>query len=226
MNKNQFSVIIRTRNEERWVGHTIQSVLDNLFRPEIIIIDDSSTDCTIEIAKRFQSNPNLNDKSSPNYTDIKIHTINDYTPGKAINMGVKLSSNLNLMVISSHCVINEFNESKVINDLDNYSAIFGKQIPIMDGKKITKRYIWEHFGDKEVVNMFSKMENRFFFHNAFAFYKKETLTKFKFDEYLSGKEDRYWAVDIVKNNLEYLYDPSIIVSHHYTQNGNTWKGNG
>ena len=44
---SQFSVIIRTKNEERWIGHAIQSVLDNLYKPEIIIIDNNSSDETI-----------------------------------------------------------------------------------------------------------------------------------------------------------------------------------
>ena len=33
--KNKISVIIRTRNEERWIGHAIQSMIDLLQKPEI-----------------------------------------------------------------------------------------------------------------------------------------------------------------------------------------------
>lgn len=226
MENNQFSVIIRTRNEERWVGHTIQSVLDNLFRPEIIIIDNNSSDNTLEIVRRFQSNPNLSEATSPNYTNITIHKIDEYTPGKSLNMGIELSNNDNLMIISSHCVIAEFDEAKVLHNLKKFAAIFGKQIPVMDGKKITPRYVWSHFGSEEKTNMYSQMEDRYFFHNAFSFFHKKIVSRLKFDEYLSGKEDRYWAADAIKENLEYLYDPSLKVFHHYTPNGNTWKGNG
>ena len=74
--------------------------------------------------------------------------------------------------------------------------------------------------------MYSQMEDRYFFHNAFSFFNKKIVSRLKFDEYLSGKEDRYWAADAIKENLEYLYDPSLKVFHHYTPNGNTWKGNG
>ena len=38
--KSDVSVIIRTKNEERWIGHTIQSVIDQLEKPEIIVIDN------------------------------------------------------------------------------------------------------------------------------------------------------------------------------------------
>ena len=38
--KDKISVVIRTRNEERWIGHVIQSVIDHLDKPEIIIVDN------------------------------------------------------------------------------------------------------------------------------------------------------------------------------------------
>ena len=41
--KDKISVVIRTRNEERWIGHVIQSVIDHLDKPEIIIVDNNST---------------------------------------------------------------------------------------------------------------------------------------------------------------------------------------
>ena len=41
---DNISVIIRCRNEEQWIGHSIQSVIDNFDNPEIVIIDNNSTD--------------------------------------------------------------------------------------------------------------------------------------------------------------------------------------
>ena len=87
---SQFSVIIRTKNEERWIGHAIQSVLDNLYKPEIIIIDNNSSDETIEIVKNFIEAPKLKNKTE-NYTNIKIFNIKNYSPGKSLNYGVKKS---------------------------------------------------------------------------------------------------------------------------------------
>ena len=48
-----FSVIIRVRNKEQFVGHTIQSVLDFLPGAEIIVIDNNSKDESINICKMF-----------------------------------------------------------------------------------------------------------------------------------------------------------------------------
>ena len=53
------SVIIRCKDEERWIGHSIQSVLDFIPENEIIIIDNNSKDRSMEIVGQFQSNPSL-----------------------------------------------------------------------------------------------------------------------------------------------------------------------
>ena len=226
--KSDVYVIIRTKNEERWIGHTIQSVIDQLEKPEIIVIDNNSQDKTLDIVRHFIQEPKLSTtkNTNPNFTKIKILKVTDYTPGKSINYGVSKASNDYILIISAHCVLNKINMKKHKKDLNNHVAIFGNQIPKWNGKKISKRYIWSHFVNKEVVNMYSKLEDRFFFHNAIALYKKKILKKEIFNPNLLGKEDRYWANQVIKINKSILYDPKIEVDHHYTLNGNTWKGIG
>ena len=216
------SVIIRCKNEERWIGHAVQSVLDHIDFPEIIIINNKSTDDSINIVKQFIRDPSLKG-SNKNYTNIKIVNLDDYSPGKALNLGVQSASKQHIMVLSAHCMLKKINLNKHIEDLENYSGIFGKQNPIYFGKKILRKYIWKHFIDSRVDNMFSDLEDRYFFHNAISFFKKEFLLKNKFNESVTSKEDRYWAHDIVKKNLKYLYDPEIEADHFYTKDGNTWK---
>ena len=86
--KERISVIIRSKNEERWIGHCIQSVIEFLDKPEIIIVDNNSSDETIPIIKSFKEDPNFKVKKN-NYTKIKILSIDNYSPGRAINLGVK-----------------------------------------------------------------------------------------------------------------------------------------
>ena len=222
---SNFSVIIRTRNEEQWVGHAIQSVLDHLYKPEIIIIDNNSSDKTLEIVNQFAEDPLLNSDSTK-YTKVKIFNINNYSPGRSLNFGVMKSTKKNILIISAHCILKKFSETQILKSLKNYVCVFGNQIPVYRGKKITKRYIWSHFIDEKSLNMFSKLENRYFLHNALAVYRKDTLKKYPFDPNLTGKEDRYWANKIVKRRMKYLYDPTMIAEHQYTNNGNTWKGIG
>ena len=218
------SVIIRTKNEERWVGHAIQSVLSNLKKPEIIIIDNNSTDETLKIIGLFIQDKMLGDKKNRNYTNIKIFNINNYTPGKALNLGVKKSTKDIILVLSAHCQLQKIDFEKHKKDLNKYDCIFGKQNPVYKGKNVMKRYIWNHFTDKRTINMYSDYEKRYFLHNALAIYKRKTLIKNKFNEALVAKEDRYWANSLINKNKKILYDPNLSALHHYTENGNTWKG--
>lgn len=226
--KDSISVIIRCKNEERWIGHAIQSVLDKIEKPEIIIVDNNSNDDSLNIARYFKQDPLLDEKNNKNYTDIKIIKIDDYTPGKSLNHAVLKSKNENILILSAHCTLKKINIKKHIEDLKKYVCVFGNQNPIFKGKKITKRYIWSHFENKQIVNMYSKLEKRFFLHNALCFYKKNFLKKNPFDENLQGKEDRYWINKLMKNrkNINFLYDPSLEADHHYTLDGNTWLGIG
>ena len=224
--KTNFSVIIRSKNESRWIGHCIQSLIDNMNSPEIILLDNNSSDSTLEIVRNFIKDPFRTNQQNKRYTKIKIYKINEYTPGKTINFGVSKSSNDYIMILSAHCVIKKFNEENFIKNFNKQVCVFGKQIPVYKGKKISRRYIWSHFVEEKIVNMYSELEKRYFLHNAAAAYSKKILLEYPFDEYLSGKEDRYWANEIVAKKESYIYDPEFVVDHHYTINGNTWKGIG
>lgn len=209
------SVIIRNHNESEYIGFAIQSVLDYIPNAEILVIDDHSTDDSLEVVRLFN-----------NRGDIKIITIDGYTPGKAINLGAEIAKYDTILVLSAHSQIVKMDLDYITTHLKTHSAVFGNQTPIYRGKKISKRYIWSHFVDREVVDMHSTIEDRAFLHNAFCFYNKPDLVNNPFDESLPGKEDRYWAIDILEQGKSYLYTPSIEVNHYYTGNGATWKGLG
>ncbi len=218
----KISAIIRVKNEEKYIGFCIQSILDFFNKPEIIIVNDESTDNTIDIINHFKEDKSIKSKDK-RYTNIKIIDIDDYTPGKSINIGVKQASNDFILIISAHCKIIKFDKKNTFEYLNKNYAIFGNQIPIWNGKRILKRYIWSNFKQKKEINMFSKEENRYFFHNAFSMFNKSLLTNNPFNENLIGKEDRYWANDFIKSKNKIIYLPNNEVEHYYTDNGATWK---
>ena len=51
---DDISVILRVRNEEQWLGHCIQSILDNFKHPEIITIDNNSSDKSINYITKYK----------------------------------------------------------------------------------------------------------------------------------------------------------------------------
>ena len=210
------SIIIRNRNEGEHIGFAIQSCLDHFDKPEIIIVDNNSTDDSLQVVNLFKDR-----------TNIKVITINDYTPGKSINLGVKHSTNDIVLVLSAHSQITKINKDWIEKDLNNHVAVFGNQSPIYKGKKISKRYIWSHFTKIRHQNLYSKIEDRYFLHNAFCFYKREFLIENPMPEQYPGKEDRFWAKDMIDKGHTYLYDGlHQTCNHFYTSNGATWKGIG
>ena len=211
------SIIIRNKDESDFIGHAIQSCVDNFKDPEIIIVDDNSQDDSDRVISLFDN------------TNIRIYSLpKKYSPGYSLNYGVSKCNNNTILVLSAHCQLTNLEgwEKRIKTQLNNYCAVFGKQTPIYRGKKITPRYIWSHFGDTQEKNLFSKIEQRYFLHNAFCFYNKEFLKNNPFDENLHGKEDRYWAIDMVKQGHNYLYDPKLKCNHFWTPRGATWKGIG
>jgi glycosyltransferase involved in cell wall biosynthesis len=209
------SIIVRNRNEGEYIGFTLQSICDHIPSAEVIVMDNNSTDDSMDVVTLF--NTRLN---------IKTSNIDNYTPGKSLNTAVGMCSNDIILILSAHSQITKMDLGYVQSLLKLHSAVFGNQTPIYRGKKISKRYIWSHFVDTEVVNIHSTIEDRPFLHNAFCFYNKSDLIETPFDEEVSTKEDRYWAIDILKESKSYLYTPSIEVNHYYTGNGATWKGLG
>ena len=95
----------------------------------------------------------------------------------ALNYGVEKANRDTILVLSSHCQIDTIGPygfgkiEELLND-QGYVAVFGDQTPIWRGKKISKNYVWSHFGTEDQQNMWSKIENRFFLHNDFCFYSK------------------------------------------------------
>ena len=71
------SIIIRTKNEERWISSCLESVYSQTYQNiEVILVDNYSTDKTVEKAKKFP---------------IKLVKIKNFTPGRAINKGILAS---------------------------------------------------------------------------------------------------------------------------------------
>lgn len=206
------SVIIRCKNESDFIGFAIQSVLDFMYQPEIIIVDNNSTDDSMDVVRLFAYNNN-----------ISTINIDKYSPGKALNIGVESCNNNIILVLSAHCSINHI-EGNISDDLTHNVAVFGCQKPIFKGKKINPQYVWTHFLEEPVINMWSDIEKRYFFHNAFCFYNRTFLLDHPFDEKWYSKEDRHWANDIIPQGHSILYNPEYKCYHFWTPNGATWKG--
>lgn len=218
------SFVIRAHNEERWVGHAIQSVLDVFGKKtKIQIVYHQSSDDTLEVIKLF----------GKNFYNINVTSVDEraYRPGLALNHGISFCDTDIVGILSSHCEIISADKEKLSSyfDDDKCFGVMGRQNPIYRGKRITPRYIWKNFSSnvqKKNIMEEDGDSKRPFFHNAFSFIKRTTWLETKFDENLAGKEDRYWAKGLCDKGSYFLFDPEMKCDHHWTPAGATWSGIG
>lgn len=197
MSKQLISIIIRTKNEERWIANCINKIFSQKkIKYEIIIVDNNSSDKTIEIAKTFK---------------IKILKIKKYKPGKALNIGIKKAKGSIIVCLSAHCIPCDdywlYNLTKDISR-KKLAGIYGRQVPLPYSSDNDKRDLLNTFGlDRKIQRKDS------FFHNACSAFKKSLWNKYKFDERLTNIEDRVWAHSLIKKGFHILYEPKASVFH-------------
>ena len=96
---------------------------------------------------------------------------NDYTPGKSLNLGLESCNGEIVLCMSSHCQITNLNLDKIQAKLEDNVAVWGKQIPIWDGKKVSRRYMWSNFKDVDQTNYFVSQKTDIFYTMHFVFIK-------------------------------------------------------
>ena len=198
--KYKASIIIRTFNEEDWIGHCLSAIKKQKFKKyEVIIVDNYSKDNTIKIAKSFNIR--------------KIIKIKKFIPGKALNLGSKAAKGEFLVYISAHCIpekntwlgslISNFKNPKV-------AAVYGKQSPIKysDAEDIRDLYIT--FGNERKIQ-----KKDYFFHNANSAIRRSIWKKIKFSNNLTNIEDRHWSKKIIDLKHWIIYEPKSNVFHYH-----------
>lgn len=198
--KKTVSIIIRTRNEERWISACLESVFAQEFKDfEVIIVDNDSTDKTKEKAKRFDSLTFLN--------------INEYRPGKALNTGIRASSGRYIVCLSGHCIpaSNSWLGNLVRNiRMRGVAGAYGRQQPLSYSSNFDKRDLLITFGLDRKVQIKDS-----FFHNANSIIKRSVWGKIPFDEDTTNIEDRIWAKEVLKRGYKIIYEPEASVYHYH-----------
>jgi len=209
---SKVSVIVRTKNEERWIAQCLNAVFSQTYKNfEVIIVDNKSTDKTIEKAKQFPV------KDFVAYADEK------YFPGKALNMGIRKSGGQFVVCLSGHCIpnSNRWLENLIANFFAKeqcVAGVYGRQEPMPFTPDSDKRDLAIAFGlDRKV------QKKDPFFHNANSAIRKDVWQEIPFDEKITNIEDRVWAKKVQESNqYKIVYEPQASVYHYHGihQDGN------
>jgi rhamnosyltransferase len=191
------SIIIRTKNEERWIEQCLKKVFDQKYKNfEVIVIDNNSTDKTVQKAKKFP---------------IKLFKIKKFLPGKAINYGIEKSNGSIIVCLSAHCIpiTNDWLE-KIIKNLNDakVAGVYGRQKPLSYSSDFDKRDLLNLFGPEKRIQ-----KKDTFFHNANSAFPKKIWKRIPFDNKTPHIEDRIWGNEVIKKGFKIVYEPGASVYH-------------
>jgi len=195
--EKKISIIIRTRNEERWIEPCLKKIFEQNYKNfEVILVDNNSKDKTIQKAKLFP---------------IKIVKIKNFLPGKAINLGIKNASGKIIVCLSAHCIPIENNWlNKLASNLKDkkIAGVYGRQKPLSYSSDFDKRDLLNLFGPEKKIQ-----RKDTFFHNANSAFRIDVWKKFPFDEKTKHIEDRIWGSEVIKKGYKIIYEPEASVYH-------------
>lgn len=201
------SIVIRCKNEEKFIG----KVLENIWRQErdfdieVIIIDSGSKDRTLEIARKFP---------------VRVYQISPekFIYGYALNIGTNLAKGEYVVFLSAHVIPKDTLWLKKLvfplKENENIIATYGKQESISRLNPFEEMELKEWFSSKNIPP-------KVIFSNANCCIKKKILYQFPFDEKIPFGEDRLWALSIPKN-LKILYVPNASVYHSHPFKWKYW----
>ena len=193
------SIIIRTKNEEKWISACLQSVFSQDYPNfEVVVVDNKSTDLTVRRAKQFP---------------VTIVEIEHFKPGLAINLGIRASKGEILVCLSGHCVpIGDDWLRSLVAPLSDpkIAGVYGRQEPLSFTNPLDKRDLCTVFG------LDAKLQKKdFFFHNANSAFTRSIWGIYPFDEDATNIEDRIWGKQMIEDGYFLYYEPSASVYHHH-----------
>ncbi|MDD3480982.1 MAG: glycosyltransferase family A protein [Patescibacteria group bacterium] len=203
------SVIIRARNEEKWLP-TVLKILENQTKKdfEVILVDNESTDKTAEI---FRSSKLANKK-------IVNLPKDQFSYPRAANLGAEQADGDILIYLSGHSVPvkKSFIEGSLAHFKDDkVCGVFGPGLPLPDASKFEKWFYRPRERNKEVIIFKKPRMGLLGMTNAAI--RKDLWKEHKFDEgmFRLGGEDIEWAFHYLRRNYIAIFEPRMIVRHSH-----------
>jgi glycosyltransferase involved in cell wall biosynthesis len=195
------SIVIRSKNEERFIGAVLQRVLAQEFAEpyEVVVLDSGSQDHTCEIVRSFP---------------VHLETIppEQFTFGSALNCGARIARGEYVVFLSAHCLprdrrwLYELLAPLDLNPL--VAATYGRQEPLQGVNRFEAIELEQAFALREGKPV------RAHFSNANSAVRRQILQYHPFDETVSGGEDFLWSRLLPRPcTIQYVHTASVFHSH-------------
>jgi len=201
------SIILLTLNAGEKFRKVLKAVFNQTYNNfEVIIIDSSSIDNTLEYAKKYP---------------IKIFKIlrSDFGHGKTRNLGAKLARGRFLVYLSQDAIPanNNWLANLLLNlKIENVAGVFGKQIPNMTANPLDFFCYNEDYPDiRKNISIQNYTQNNVIFSDVNSAVKKSVILKYPYPENIPLAEDLGWAIGIIKKNYKLIYEPTAVVIHSH-----------
>lgn len=195
------AVIIRCYNEEAHIGRLLTGLVRQRRRPdEIIVVDSGSTDATLSIASAFP-------------VEVLHIPQEDFSFGRACNLGVEATESDVAIFISAHCypLYDSWLERLVAPFAsDDVALTYGRQCGPPNVRYSEERLFARWFPAESV-----KRQRHPFCNNANAAIRRSVWEDLRYDEYLTGLEDLDWARRAIDRGhvLSYVAEAAVVHVH-------------
>lgn len=204
------SIVLRTKNEGKFLGRTLDLIRKQVYtpKPEIIVVDSGSSDDTLAIASQRN--------------DLRVINLapDDFTYGKALNVGVRASSGDVIVALSAHAfpyqdfwlerLVSHFNDPRV-------AGVYGRQLPHDDAWPCVRRDCLEFYGPQLRIQSDPSDPNDHCFSNAASAIRRRLWELHSFDETLPYCEDWEWARSMLNRGYVIVYEPESSVYHSHNE---------
>jgi len=205
MEEETVSILIRTKNEERYIGKTLSAIFSQTYKNcEVLIVDSGSTDLTLKIARKYA---------------VRIYEIKpeDFTFGYSLNYGFQRARGKYVVCLSAHALplSKDWIKTVIANfSDDNVAAVMTKTLPWPDCNPFDRRGLIKKFNIKKQE---IKEGPPFIFGNYGSAISRDVWHKIPFDESLSYSEDYDWIKKVRQLNYRIIYEPDAKVYHSHNE---------